>query len=32
VTPEQILGYPARVLSEAQRRTYFETGYLAALA
>jgi hypothetical protein len=30
VTPEQILGYPARVLSEAQRRTYFETGYLAA--
>ena len=30
MTPEQILGYPARVLSEAQRRTYFETGYLAA--
>jgi hypothetical protein len=30
VTPEQILGYPARVLSDAQRRTYFETGFLAA--
>jgi ectoine hydroxylase len=30
VTPEQILEYPARVLSEAQRRAYFETGFLTA--
>jgi ectoine hydroxylase len=30
VTPEQVLGYPARVLSQAQRRAYFETGFLAA--
>ena len=30
MTPEQILGYPARVLSKAQRRAYFEAGFLAA--
>lgn len=30
MTPEQILSHPARVLTEAQRRAYFETGYLAA--
>lgn len=30
MTPEQILSYPARVLSEAQRRVYFEAGFVAA--
>jgi ectoine hydroxylase len=30
VTPEDILAHPARVLTEAQRHRYFETGYLAA--
>lgn len=30
MTPEQVLGYPARVLSQAQRRAYFDTGFLAA--
>jgi ectoine hydroxylase len=30
MTPEQILAHPPRVLSDAQRRGYFETGYLAA--
>ena len=30
MTPEQILGCPARILSEAQRRAYFEAGFLAA--
>ena len=28
MTPEQILSHPARVLSEAQRESYFENGYL----
>ena len=28
MTPEQILGHPAKVLSDDQRRAYFETGYL----
>jgi ectoine hydroxylase len=30
MTPEAILAHPARVLSEAQRREYFDTGFLAA--
>ena len=30
MTPEQILGCPARILSEGQRRAYFEAGFLAA--
>jgi len=30
MTPEAILAHPPRVLSEAQRRAYFETGFLAA--
>lgn len=30
MTPEDILAHPARVLTSAQRRTYFETGFLAA--
>lgn len=30
MTPEAILAHPSRVLSEAQRREYFETGFLAA--
>jgi hypothetical protein len=30
VTPEDILAHPPRVLTEAQRRHYFETGFLAA--
>jgi ectoine hydroxylase len=30
VTPETILAQPPRVLSETQRRRYFETGFLAA--
>jgi hypothetical protein len=30
MTPEAILAQPARVLSEVQRRAYFETGFLAA--
>jgi ectoine hydroxylase-related dioxygenase (phytanoyl-CoA dioxygenase family) len=30
VTPDTILAHPARILSDAQRRRYFETGYLAA--
>ena len=29
MTSEDILSHPARVLTEAQRRFYFETGYLA---
>jgi len=28
VTPEQILGYPSRVLSDQQRQSYFQNGYL----
>ena len=28
MTPEQILEYPARVLSQTQRESYFEQGYL----
>jgi ectoine hydroxylase len=28
MTPEDILSYPARVLSQTQRESYFETGYL----
>jgi len=30
MTPEAILAYPARVLSQGQRETYFRTGFLAA--
>jgi ectoine hydroxylase len=30
VRPEQILPYPAKVLSQAQRERYFETGFLTA--
>jgi len=30
MTPSDILAHPARVLTEEQRRRYFETGYLAA--
>ncbi|HZT86703.1 MAG TPA: phytanoyl-CoA dioxygenase family protein [Stellaceae bacterium] len=30
MTPEDILVHPARVLSEAQRRFYFDNGFLAA--
>jgi ectoine hydroxylase-related dioxygenase (phytanoyl-CoA dioxygenase family) len=30
MTPEAILSHPPLVLSDAQRRRYFETGYLAA--
>ncbi len=30
MTPEDILAHPPRVLSDAQRRQYFETGFLAA--
>lgn len=30
MTPDVILAHPARVLSDSQRRAYFETGYLAA--
>ena len=30
MTPEDILSHPARVLSDGQRRRYFETGFLAA--
>ena len=30
VTPHDILAHPARVLTQAQRQTYFETGCLAA--
>jgi ectoine hydroxylase len=30
VTPEDILAHPPRVLTEAQRRHYFKTGFLAA--
>jgi ectoine hydroxylase len=30
MTPEAILSHPARVLTEAQRRDYFTTGFLAA--
>jgi ectoine hydroxylase len=30
MTPSDILTHPARILSEHQRRRYFETGYLAA--
>jgi len=30
VTPETILSFPARVLTEEQRRRYFETGFLVA--
>jgi hypothetical protein len=30
MTPEAILTSPARLLTEAQRRDYFETGFLAA--
>lgn len=30
MTPNDILAHSARVLSDAQRRLYFETGYLAA--
>lgn len=29
MTPEQILSYPARVLSQAQREHYFSAGYVA---
>ena len=28
MTPEQVLDHPAKVLSDAQRRSYFDTGYL----
>ena len=28
MTPEEILGYPARVLTQAQREQYFEQGYV----
>ena len=28
MTPEQVLRHPARVLTQEQRETYFETGYL----
>lgn len=28
MTPEQILAYPAQVLEESQRRSYFDQGYL----
>ena len=30
MTPEQVLSYPARVLSQAQREFYFERGYVLA--
>ena len=30
MTPEEILSYQAKVLSEEQRRSYFENGYLLA--
>ena len=30
MTPEQVLSYPARVLSQAQRESYFELGYVLA--
>ncbi|MGH7092441.1 MAG: phytanoyl-CoA dioxygenase family protein, partial [Stellaceae bacterium] len=30
MTPSDILAHPARVLSQEQRRRYFDTGYLAA--
>ncbi|MBM86236.1 MAG: phytanoyl-CoA dioxygenase [Rhodospirillaceae bacterium] len=30
MTPEEILSHPARVLSEAQRETYFQMGFLVA--
>src|SRR5579864_3449956 len=30
MTPDAILAHPPRVLSDAQRRRYFDTGYLAA--
>lgn len=30
MTPEAILAHPPRMLTQAQRRTYFETGFLAA--
>ena len=30
MTPEAILAHPPRVLSQAQRQRYFETGFLAA--
>jgi len=28
MTPEQILSHPPRVLTQAQRESYFEKGYL----
>ncbi len=28
MTPEEVLSYPARVLSQAQREHYFEHGYV----
>ena len=28
MTPEEILSYPARVLTQAQRENYFERGYV----
>ena len=28
MTPEEILSHPAQVLSEEQRRSYFDNGYL----
>ena len=30
MTPEQVLSYPARVLSQVQRESYFERGYVLA--
>ena len=30
MTPEQVLSHPARVLSQAQRESYFERGYVLA--
>ena len=30
MTPEDILARPARVLSQAERKRYFATGFLAA--
>ena len=29
MTPEQVLSYPARVLSQKQREFYFDNGYVS---
>ena len=29
MTPEQVLSYPARVLSQKQREFYFDNGYIS---